>query len=145
MYDRRIFDARQRQERIAKRVDDLRKIVGKATTRDLSNKERAFVDEVRTLGASVSGPQEGEEAETQRQSNELWRRLENVKRLQAELIVDVESVRNEGTAEAPSTQELRIPQDIRRSKLQQVQSLLSRETALVEAVTSRLERLQATV
>jgi nucleoporin NUP82 len=148
MYDRRIFDARKRQERIAKRVDDLRKIVGKATTRDLSNKERAFVEEVRTLSASVSGPQEGEDADTNRQSNELWKRLENVKRLQAELIVDVESLKNQGqgTMEPPSsTQELRIPQDIRRTKLQQVQSLLSRETALVEAVTSRLERLQATV
>lgn len=151
MYDRRIYDARKRQERIAKRVEDLRKIVGKATTRDLSNKERAFVEEVRTLGASVSGPPEGEQLsdDARQQSNEMWKRLENVKRLQAELVADVEALKKAGSVgdkdAPPTSQDLRIPQDIRRSKLQQVQGLLSRETALVEAVTSRLERLQATV
>ncbi|XWX00930.1 hypothetical protein V2A60_008953 [Cordyceps javanica] len=146
MYERRISEARQRQEAIAQRVENLRKIVGKATTRDLSNKERAFMEEVRTLNASVSGPATSEEErDVKKQSKELWSRLDNVKKLQSELLTDVEALKKSGQMETPSTPELRIPQDIRRSKLQQVQGLLSRETALVDAVTSRLERLQATV
>lgn len=146
MYDRRIAEARERQESIAKRVENLRKIVGKATTRDLSNKERAFMEEVRALNASISSPAgSGEERASKAQALALWKRLENVKRLQAELVADVEALKKNGQMDAPSTPELRIPAEIRRSKMLQVQGLLSRETALVEAVTSRLERLQATV
>ncbi|KAM3531566.1 hypothetical protein MY4038_004441 [Beauveria bassiana] len=146
MYERRISEAQKRQEAIAERVENLRKIVGKATTRDLSNKERAFMEEVRALDASVSGPTASEEAgDVRMQSQELWKRLESVKKLQSELVADVEALKKSGQLEAPLTPELRIPQDIRRNKLQQVQGLLSRETALVDAVTSRLERLQATV
>lgn len=146
MYERRISEARERQESIAKRVENLRKIVGKATTRDLSNKERAFMEEVRNLNASVSGPANSEEErKIKTQSKELWKRLESVKQLQAELLADVGALKKSGQMELPSTPELRIPQDIRRSKMQHIQGLLSRETALVDAVTSRLEKLQATV
>lgn len=159
MYDRRIAEARDRQERLTNRVDNLRKIVGKATTRDLSTKERAFVDEVKNLEANVLGslpsssPSSssptttggGQESSAAQQSKQLWKRLEEVKKLQTELMADVESIKKSGELDVAASGELRIPQDIRRSKLQQVQGLLARETALVEAVTSRLERLQTSV
>lgn len=146
MYERRISEARKRQEGIAQRVENLRKIVGKATTRDLSNKERAFMEEVRALDASVSGSATSEaEGNARSQAQELWKRMDNVKKLQSELAANVEALKKTGQLDTPSTPELRIPQDIRRSKMQQVQGLLSRESALVDAVTSRLERLQATV
>ncbi|KND92271.1 hypothetical protein TOPH_03206 [Tolypocladium ophioglossoides CBS 100239] len=141
MYERRISEAKDRQQKLTRRVDDLRKLVGKATTRDLSVKERAFVEEVKTLETSVSG----EEAGATHQSKQLWKRLDEVKRLQAGLLGEVEALKKSGDVQVASPGELRIPQDIRRSKLQQVQGLLSRETALVEAVTSRLEQLQTSV
>ncbi|KAK7217098.1 hypothetical protein V2G26_005101 [Clonostachys chloroleuca] len=78
-------------------------------------------------------------------SKPLWKRLEEAKTLQDELLDEVAALKKaEGVTGSGSlgTTELRIPQDIRRSKLQQVQGLLSRETALVEAVRARLERLQ---
>ena len=143
MYDRRIAEAKERQARLTSRVDNLRKMVGKATTRDLSTKERAFVEEVRTLASSV----EGTEA-SKPDSRQLWRRLDEVKRLQTELATQVEKVNKSAgahAAEAVPVGDLRIPQDIRRSKMQQVQGLLARETALVDAVTSRLEKLQTSV
>ncbi|QUC22242.1 uncharacterized protein UV8b_06483 [Ustilaginoidea virens] len=157
MYNRRIAEARLRQGRLSKRVDDLRKMVGKATTRGLSIKERAFADEVRALESSVLGPSSpteagGEEedgastAAAERQPKQLWRRLEEVKELQKELLADAQGLDNRSEAvEAPSPAEMRVPQDIRRLKLQQVQGLLARESALVEAVSSRLEALQQTV
>lgn len=146
MYDRRIAEAKERQERLTKRVDNLRKIVGKATTRDLSTKERAFVEEVKTLEANVLGvSSSGEESYAKQQSKQLWKRLEEVKKLQTDLVGEVEALKKSGEVEVAPAGELRIPQDVRRSKMQQVQGLLARETALVEAVTSRLERLQATV
>ncbi|KAH7144001.1 hypothetical protein EDB81DRAFT_514697 [Dactylonectria macrodidyma] len=145
MYDRRIVAARDRQGQLTRRLENLRKIVGKATTRDLSAKERAFVEEVRALDASVSESASGEPAVSSKtQSTQLWKRLADVKRLRDELATEVEVLKKAAdgdTSAAPST-EMRIPQDIRRQKMQHIQSLLSRETALVEAVTARLERLQ---
>jgi nucleoporin NUP82 len=126
-------------------VEKLRKVMGKATTRHLSAKERAFVEEVRSIEANISGARgDGSGAKPGKQP---WKRLEDVKRLQAELAADVEALRSEeGTGVAtPTSADFRIPQDIRRMKLQQIQGLLTRETALVEAVTSRLERLQTGV
>jgi nucleoporin NUP82 len=146
MYERRINKAKERQEKLTKRMEDLRKMVSKTTWRDLSAKERAFVEEVKAMEASVSGPPPGAEAGSRNQSKQVWKRLEEVKRLQAELVAEAEALKNaSGTQSPASVEQLRIPQDIRRSKLQQVQGLLSRESALVEAVTSRLERLQASI
>ncbi|CAG9940010.1 unnamed protein product [Clonostachys rosea f. rosea IK726] len=150
-YERRIAEAQDRQDRLTKRVEGLRKIIGKATTRDLSAKERAFFNEVRTMEESLSERTSSEGGDRNSltgasgASKPLWKRLEEAKTLQDELLDEVAALKKaEGVTDSGSlgTTELRIPQDIRRSKLQQVQGLLSRETALVEAVRARLERLQ---
>jgi nucleoporin NUP82 len=147
MYERRINEARERQERLTQRMEDLRKMVSKGTSRELSNKERAFVEEVKSMEVNVCGPASGAEVGSRNQGKQIWKRLEEVKRLQAELLAEAEAQKNASGPESPASTsvDLRIPQDIRRSKLQQVQGLLSRESALVEAVTSRLERLQASM
>ncbi|TWU73547.1 hypothetical protein ED733_003874 [Metarhizium rileyi] len=147
MYDRRIAEAKDRQDRLTERVDNLRKMVGKSTTRDLSTKERAFVEEVRHMEANLLGSPGGREGSAARQSKQLWERLAEVKKLQTEIVADVERLKKsgEGEEQVAAAGEIRIPLDIRRSKLQQVQGLLARESALVEAVTSRLERLQTTM
>lgn len=152
MYEGRIVAAKDRQLELAKRLDKLRKVVGKATSRDLSAKERAFATEVRTVQASVCELESATADATvvasgDSESREAWRRLEDVKQLQEDLAAEVEALQkaeDEGSrSPAPAASaELRVPQEIRRAKLKQVQSLLSRETALVEAVTARLERLQ---
>ncbi|CAJ0541913.1 Ff.00g082880.m01.CDS01 [Fusarium sp. VM40] len=150
MYDRRVATAKDRQGQLAERLENLRKIVGKATTRDLSAKEHAFVEEVRSMEASMSAPDYAELASgkakpSPAQAKQLWKRLEDIKHLQADLAAEVEAVNKAtGDTDGPATPsaELRIPHEVRRAKMQQVQGLLSRETALVEAVTARLERLQ---
>ncbi|EGU80376.1 hypothetical protein FOXB_09124 [Fusarium oxysporum f. sp. conglutinans Fo5176] len=153
MYDRRVSAARDRQDRLTERLENLRKIVGKATTRDLSAKERAFVEEVKSMEASISAPDyaglaSGKSKATPAQAKQLWKRLEDIKHLQADLTAEAEAMNKAtGETDGPATPsaELRIPQEVRRAKLQQVQGLLSRETALVDAVTARLERLQTSV
>ncbi|KAH7243346.1 uncharacterized protein BKA55DRAFT_517055 [Fusarium redolens] len=155
MYDRRVTAARDRQDQLTERLENLRKIVGKATTRDLSAKERAFVEEVKSMEASISAPDYAELASGKAkatpapaQAKQLWKRLEDIKHLQADLAAEVEAMNKAtGDTDGPATPsaELRIPQEVRRAKLQQVQGLLSRETALVDAVTARLERLQTSV
>lgn len=144
MFERRIAEAKTRQEKLVQRLEGLRKAVGNTSTRDLSAKERAYIEEVRTIEASISPPSE-DRAELKQQTQHLWQRLEDVKHLQAELASEVESLTKAGEEEGTSTPELMIPAGIRRTKLQQVQGLLSRETALVEAVRARLERLQTSL
>ena len=145
MYEQRLAAARTRQTKLTERVEKLRKIMGKATTQDLSAKERGFVEEVKSIDASISGSTE-DELGPKHHGKKPWKRLEDAKRLQSELAADAEALpKDDGAATPSSSTEFRIPQDIRRMKLQQVQGLLSRETALVEAVTARLERLQTGV
>ncbi|KAH7313385.1 hypothetical protein B0I35DRAFT_355513 [Stachybotrys elegans] len=145
MYERRIAAAKDRQGALAQRLEGLRRTVGKATSRELSDKERAFIQEVRSVEGSLAKPAEAQAEATRAQSQELWRRLEQVKGLQAELLEEVEVLQKKGDIAAMAPSEIKIPQDVRRSKLQQVQSMLSRETALVDAVTARLERLQSSL
>lgn len=153
MYDRRVSAAKDRQGQLAERLENLRKVVGKATTRDLSAKERAFVEEVRSMEASVTAPEYAELASGKAQgataqAKQLWKRLEDIKHLQADLAAEVEALNKvaaDGDGPTTPSAELRIPQDVRRAKMQQVQGMLSRESALVEAVAARLERLQTNV
>lgn len=143
-YERRADEAQKRQKSLTDRLENLRKVVGRSTARDLSAKERAWFEEVRSVEANVSESEPSSQKPSQ--ATPLWQRLENATELQTELLSEVESLKKKGDVDvtsSPSARELRIPQDIRRSKLQQVQGLLTRETALVEAVTERLERLQA--
>lgn len=144
-YDGRISEAKERQDKLAQRMESLRKLVGRAPSRDLSTKERAFVEEVRILEASMGGPAGGEATGARQQPKQPWKRLEEVTSLQVELLDEADSLSKPGEVESAKPGEIRIPQDIRRNRLQQVKGLLSRETALVEALTSRLERLEADV
>ncbi|WQF75486.1 Putative nucleoporin NUP88/NUP82 [Colletotrichum destructivum] len=147
-FERRISEAQERQRRLNKRLEGVRKYVGKAATRELSAKEKAFVEEVKSMEASVLGSLT-EDGPGARQQKQLKKRLEDVQRLRDELVGEVERIQKQSEGgqdgrDSPSStvSDLKIPTEIRKAKLQQVMSLLSRETALVEAVSSRLERLQ---
>ncbi|KAK1599022.1 nuclear pore complex protein An-Nup82 [Colletotrichum navitas] len=149
-FERRITEAQERQKRLNERLEGVHRYVGKATTRELSAKEKAFVEEVRSMGASVLGslPEDGPGT---RQQKKLKKRLEDVQQLRDELVGEVERIQKQSEggkdgkdslSSSSTVSDLKIPTEIRKAKLQQVMSLLSRETALVEAVSSRLERLQ---
>ena len=66
-------------------------------------------------------------------------------RLKDELVEEAEKLgasTEEGEESlSASTTDLRIPSELRKAKINQVKGLIERETALVDAVKSRLERL----
>lgn len=139
---KRITEARERQERMYRRMEQLRKTVNKAATKELSAKEKAYVEEVKSIEANVGRPStEGEDGKGD--ATQLWKRLEDAKGLQEDLMDEIDALNKRAGSEGNLASEPRIPSDIRRAKLNQVQGLLERESALVEAVTARLERLQA--
>ncbi|KAK3942386.1 hypothetical protein QBC46DRAFT_256331 [Diplogelasinospora grovesii] len=150
---RRLNDVRQRQEELTKRMENLRRKLGRATTRELSEKERAWINEVRALEGHILGP--GSKADQDQTSSllsptkttkEPWKRFEELQALKDALFSQAEQLQaenTEGNDDSPASPapSMKIPAEIRKAKLAQVMSLLDRETALVDAVKSRLDRL----
>ncbi|KAK0622889.1 hypothetical protein B0T14DRAFT_427619 [Immersiella caudata] len=142
----RLRAAKQRQHELSKRMDNLRKKLGKATSRELSDKEKAWMGEVQALEHSIMPEEEGRLSSPSK-AKQTWERFEEIKALRDALFSQAdqlqkksgEAIGHEGAA-SPA-RNLKIPADIRKAKVAQVMSLLERETALVDAVKSRLERL----
>ncbi|KAI1417782.1 hypothetical protein F5Y13DRAFT_62419 [Hypoxylon sp. FL1857] len=141
--ERRIQDAKERGEALSRRLEKMRKIVSKATSRELSDKEKAWVNEVNALEANLFGPTTPADGPTR--LKQTRRRYEEVMRLRDELVEEAEKLgatsgEGEESLNTPTT-DLRIPSELRRAKINQVKGLIERETALVDAVKARLERL----
>ncbi|KAJ4304041.1 Nucleoporin nup82 [Collariella sp. IMI 366227] len=140
----RLRAARERQEELASRMEKLKRRIGRTSSRELSDKERAWAEEVRALEASIVGSYADHTAATPR-SKQPWKRFEEIKVLRDALFSQAEQLRaREGADDetpASPAPSLRIPAEIRRAKLAQVVSLLDRESVLVDAVKSRIERL----
>ncbi|TPX12095.1 uncharacterized protein E0L32_007210 [Thyridium curvatum] len=141
---RRLEAAKARQEELAQRMEKLKRTINRATPRELSDKERAWMDEVASVQSSISP---GEAGLRPARVKQHWKRLEEVKALKEDLLKQAEKLQQKPPGEAreePLSRSLsnrKIPPEIRKVKVAQVQSLLERETALVEAVKNRLERL----
>ncbi|KAG0647498.1 Nucleoporin NUP82 [Hyphodiscus hymeniophilus] len=134
----RIKAAQDRQQEITTRIEKLRKRSTKGTSRELSDKERAWVEEVNVLNTKVFGG--GEENRSSRaQSKEPWARYEMIEQVNEELMEQMRDL--SGGDEVPSSPIVKVPSEIRKVKMGQVMSLLDRESALVEGAKNRLEKL----
>ncbi|KAK8019852.1 nuclear pore complex protein An-Nup82 [Apiospora arundinis] len=142
--ERRLEAAKQRSSALNQRLEKMRKTVSKATSRELSDKERAWVNEVNALDASLHGT-DARTTEGPARLKHLGKRYDEAKALRDDLVPRAEKLakpdadREDGST--TSTPDLRIPSELRKAKLKQVQSLLERESALVDAVKSRLEKM----
>ncbi|KAH8673950.1 hypothetical protein BX600DRAFT_378730 [Xylariales sp. PMI_506] len=143
--ERRLEAAKARGESLSQRLEKIRRTVGKGTSRDLSDKERAWMNEVKALDASISSSSVTS-ADGFSRLKELGRRYNEVVTLKEDLVTQAEALSKspddgESLPTTPSS-ELRIPSDLRKEKIGQVRRLLERETALVDAVKARLEHLE---
>ncbi|KAK6197671.1 hypothetical protein LQW54_010680 [Pestalotiopsis sp. IQ-011] len=141
--ERRLEAAKKRGEALSQRLENMRRTVSRATTRELSDKERAWITEVRGMDASISGSG-GPPAEGVSRFRQVGKRYNEAKSLKEELSSQAEKIAHtsgDGEEPAIAASDLRIPADLRRNRISQVRSLLERETALVDAVKLRLERL----
>lgn len=141
--ERRLQAAKDRGNVLSQRLEKMRRTVSKATSRDLSDKEKAWINEVKALDASISGSGVAL-ADGSSRFKQLGKRYDEAKTLKDNIVSQVETLgkpSEDGDDMPASTSELRIPTDLRRAKINQVRGLLEREAALVDAVKSRLERL----
>ncbi|KAJ8125346.1 hypothetical protein O1611_g8293 [Lasiodiplodia mahajangana] len=141
--ERRLQSAKEKGEALSQRLEKMRKTINKAMNRELSKKEQDWVREVKALDSGVFGsvhPAEG--PNPAKQFMDRYRKITELKDELEEQSKTLEApVSEEEDDSSPSRDDLRIPSELRRAKVGQVKSLLERETALVQAVKSRLERL----
>jgi nucleoporin NUP82 len=141
--ERRLQAARERGQTINERLEKMRRVVNRATSRELSDKEKAWIHEVKVMDASISGSGAAPGDSTSRLKM-MGKRYNEALSLKDDLVAEAEKLAKtseEGEEVAASSPDLRIPSDLRKAKISQVRGLLERETALVDAVKSRLERL----
>ena len=124
--------------------------------KQLSAKEQAFAQEVKRLEHSVLGasaaPEVSQDLETtphssQQQSIPLSSRLETVRSLQQTLVEQVNDAsdrfeKSEKNHDSTDRNANVVGTSWRKQRLAQVMTYLERETALIDAVMERLQRLQ---
>ncbi|CZT07235.1 hypothetical protein WAI453_012947 [Rhynchosporium graminicola] len=135
----RIKVAEARQKELTERIDRLRRKATQSTSRELSDKERAWLGEVKMLKSKVVGGNESDDDFGGREVKEPWARYKEADDLHQALLKEVEKMEQFGVV--PQTPDFRVPSEVRKTKMVQIMSLLDRETALVEGAKSRLERL----
>ncbi|KAI8634589.1 hypothetical protein F5Y19DRAFT_118019 [Xylariaceae sp. FL1651] len=141
--ERRLQTAKEKGEALSQRLEKMRRTVNKATSRELSKKEQEWVREVKALDTGILGSAKSTDGPNR--ARQYKERYERVMELKDELAEQAQTLRAPASEEegksSPSRSDLRIPSELRRAKINQVKGLLERETALVEAVKSRLEHL----
>ncbi|KAJ2986376.1 hypothetical protein NUW58_g5061 [Xylaria curta] len=144
--ERRLRNAKEKGEALGRRLEKMRKTINKATNRELSKKEEDWVKEVKALDAGIYGSAHTTDgANRAKQWMDRYQRVTELKDELEEQAQALEAPANEEDHASSPRNDLRIPSELRRAKISQVRSLLERETALVEAVKSRLERLSVAV
>ncbi|ROV94645.1 hypothetical protein VSDG_06198 [Cytospora chrysosperma] len=150
---RALMERRRKQDELMQRFENLRKKIHQRSSRELSDKERAWGDEVRRYAQSLSESGEGDKGAVavagMSKAQQPVKRIQEIKALKDELVGQAAEVQGKdqpsdegsGGSPAPSVSSLRIPSELRKAKVSQVMGLLDRETALVEALQDRLERL----
>ena len=133
---------------LAKRMQMLKSKLGKATSRELSDYERAWMDEVKALEITVLGA-DGAAAQglSGVKASPVPKRLEEITRLKDDMAAQIARLQKPGEGQeeeppsSPAKNNINVPLEIKKAKYAQVRTLLDRESALVDAVKTRLEHL----
>ncbi|CAI7570286.1 hypothetical protein N7533_007797 [Penicillium manginii] len=146
--DKRLVAARDRQAQLAQRYDALRGKLLNSGGRPLSEREKAWVNEVNVLSESFSE----QEPKSDEADQQLAQRLEMVKQLATSLIADTKSIvakvpspTEPGSPSSPGGSQPRVPQRLQRAKIADAMRMVERESAVIDAITARLERLNTSM
>ena len=152
--EHRVEVAREKGAQLSERAERLRRKVGRLRGKDLSAREAGFAQEVDRLAKTVLPAEErnGTE-EADGAGSSLVGRFDAILELKDKLVLQADEVEKAGADADGETQisdgtdgkngkSVNVGAEFRKQKLGQVMTLLERETALVEAVMGRLQRLQ---
>ncbi|KAF1988926.1 hypothetical protein K402DRAFT_452656 [Aulographum hederae CBS 113979] len=136
--EKRIQVAYSRQDELHERHKTLREKLAKLGALDMSDKEKAFGKEIRGLEETVLGS--GEE-EDEAATKCLLQRLQEVKRIAADLVVQAKEVA-EGDDVVQMGGAVKVPRNMREERVSLVMDKLERNTAMVDMTAERLESLR---
>ncbi|KAJ5103059.1 hypothetical protein N7532_003588 [Penicillium argentinense] len=145
--DKRLDAAKDRQAELAQRYDALRKKLLNSGGRPLSEKEKSWINEINVLSESFSETEPKGDEEDQ----VLAQRLETVKRLAASLVSETKSIMAKvpspepRSPSSPGGSQPKVPQRLQRAKIEDAMRMVERESAVIDAITSRLERLNTSL
>ncbi|KAJ0417751.1 hypothetical protein BJY00DRAFT_289030 [Aspergillus carlsbadensis] len=144
--DNRLQAAKDRQTQLVQRYEALRGKVLNSGGRPLSEKESSWIAEVSTLSESFD--KERKEEDTQR----ISQRLQYIKEIAKELVDEAKSAaarlpatQEPSTPASPTSAQPRVPQRLQRAKIADAMKMVERESAVIESITTRLARLNASV
>ncbi|KAF2104200.1 hypothetical protein NA57DRAFT_30977 [Rhizodiscina lignyota] len=139
--ERRLDVVRRRRDELLRRYEDVKRKMRGVSAKELSEKEKAWIDEVQSTARDVGEDLESEESGRNAAETKLTRRLEDAKKLAEELVAQGRDVAAQAASDLERSREIKVPDALRRQGVQRVMDLLERENALVERVGERVEEL----
>lgn len=140
--DGRMERVQHRQHELSEQYERVMAKVRRAKSKELSDKERAWGEEVTSTMHDLGGADNSSETNGEAAKSRLKQRLDEVQRLKNELVAQAKKVAEQQDDES-NAGTFKVPEGLRKRGIERVMELLERETALVEAVGDRVERLTA--
>ncbi|KAI9837835.1 MAG: hypothetical protein M1819_006769 [Sarea resinae] len=142
--DQRIEGISARQVELVARHDSLRRKIAHLDGRALSDKEQLWIQEMQKMASAIIPPEDrnsdDDDHESVDQKSAAWRRLRELRDVMEDLVPQAKEAANDGECDENGT--FKVPPAIRKAKESQIMGMLERESALIEATQSRLERLE---
>ncbi|PKY02762.1 nuclear pore complex protein An-Nup82 [Aspergillus campestris IBT 28561] len=142
--ENRLQGAKDRQTQLVQRYEKLRNKVLKSGGRPLSEREKSWASEVDMLSGSFENPKQ----DSQENIQQLSQRLDAAKEIASELLSEAKSVAvkspvpaEPGSPASPSSAQPRVPHRLQRARIADAMKMVERESAVIDAITSRLDRL----
>ena len=139
--DDRLEQVRKRQDAINARYDSLRRKMNSIGSTELSEKEASYVEELQTMDSSVDKSNRTLTSDVDGSEVPAWQRLNKLKELHKTLAKQVEDTQQQAQEEQARAASVKVPSHSRRQENEYIQELLQRNTALVDAATTRLRSL----
>ena len=162
----RLQAAKSRQEELAQRVDRLRRKVGRGSQRELSDREKAWFEEVSTLASKILPPKSPVSSikdkdpfaslSTSLAQSSLtpqpYERFVEAQVLTNDLVQQAQEISGGTDSERSSVlgsssgnvfgkQRLRVSRDVKNQEIEAIKEKLERQSEIVERTKERLERL----
>lgn len=141
--DDRLHNVRARQDAINTRYEKLRSKMSKISSTELSEKEANYVQEISAMDSAVDPSSTTLTDDVDGSQTPAWQRIDELRKVQKELAKQVESAKKDNKEDGGGGRKTRmnVPSHSRTKGNDEVQDMLERNAALVEAATQRLRTL----
>ncbi|KAF2015582.1 hypothetical protein BU24DRAFT_390871 [Aaosphaeria arxii CBS 175.79] len=144
--DERLERVKSRQEEINARYEAIRRKMASVGGSELSEKEAGLVEELQVMERSLDPSAQTLTDDADGSDIPAWQRLEKIKQLKKTLTKQAEQTLSAIQEQrAAGDTGVKVPSHSRKQENEQIEALLQRETALVEAATNRLRSLGVSI